>query len=213
MIECLGCGRAMSVTTEDVPFAFSGLGSVVLEGVEVRRCECGEEEVVVGRMDAVHEEIANKLIEKPGRLAAEEFRFLRKVLGVSGVQFAEQMGVAPETVSRWENGEPIGKTAERAMRLLVGYFLRSRALPGWLGSLSGDASPLPLRIRSCAGAGSLQMKVIGTAKVIGRIGAENAVSAGWVSENLVATQTETVQSTRRRGDPSDGTQRPAEEAA
>jgi transcriptional regulator with XRE-family HTH domain len=45
---------------------------------------------------------------------------LRKYLGWSGSDFAEYMGVAPETVSRWENGSiPMGPLAERLLRLAV----------------------------------------------------------------------------------------------
>jgi DNA-binding transcriptional regulator YiaG len=44
----------------------------------------------------------------------EEVRFLRKSLGWSGSDFAKHMGVAEETVSRWENdAAPIGPQADR----------------------------------------------------------------------------------------------------
>jgi transcriptional regulator with XRE-family HTH domain len=64
------------------------------------------------------------LIRHPGRLAPSEIRFLRKWLGWSGVDFAKHMGVAPETVSRWESVEaakPMGGTAERLLRLAVAH--------------------------------------------------------------------------------------------
>jgi len=47
-------------------------------------------------------------------------RFLRKSLGWSGSDFAKHMGVAEETVSRWENdAAPIGPQADRLLRFLV----------------------------------------------------------------------------------------------
>jgi DNA-binding transcriptional regulator YiaG len=37
-------------------------------------------------------------------VSGEELRFARKVLGLRQVELAEQLGVAVETVSRWETG-------------------------------------------------------------------------------------------------------------
>ena len=46
--------------------------------------------------------------------------FLRKHIGLSGTDFAQRMGVARETVSRWETGAtPMGAVADRLLRLLV----------------------------------------------------------------------------------------------
>ena len=98
-----------------------GLPHISLAGVEVRRCpECGEHEVVIPRIEQLHQAIANAVIAKKARLSAAEVRFLRKHLGWSGADFARHMGVTPETVSRWENGrEPIGPVADRLLRLMV----------------------------------------------------------------------------------------------
>jgi DNA-binding transcriptional regulator YiaG len=46
--------------------------------------------------------IARDLMEKPKALAPEEIRFLRKRLGQKQVDFANQIGVRPETLSRFE---------------------------------------------------------------------------------------------------------------
>jgi putative zinc finger/helix-turn-helix YgiT family protein len=103
----------------------SGLSNVVLVGVEVRHCpNCGENVVAIPRMEELHRTLAMALIRHTGRLAPSEIRFLRKWLGWSGVDFAKHMGVAPETVSRWESMEnlkPMGGTAERLLRLAVAY--------------------------------------------------------------------------------------------
>jgi transcriptional regulator with XRE-family HTH domain len=60
------------------------------------------------------------LVAKKARLSGAEIRFLRKVLGWSGVDFAEHMGTTAETVSRWETeAAPIGPQADRLLRLMV----------------------------------------------------------------------------------------------
>ncbi len=46
----------------------------------------------------------------------EEFRFARKALDMSQPELAEYLGVAEETVSRWENGrETIKRTVQLAL--------------------------------------------------------------------------------------------------
>jgi putative zinc finger/helix-turn-helix YgiT family protein len=110
---------------ENHRYTESGLSNVVLVDVEVRRCQnCGEITVSIPRIEELHRTLAMALIRQTGRLAPSEIRFLRKWLGWSGVDFAKHMGVAPETVSRWEsmeNMKPMGGTAERLLRLAVAH--------------------------------------------------------------------------------------------
>jgi putative zinc finger/helix-turn-helix YgiT family protein len=119
--KCLQCGIAMKTRRENYRYIASGLPSVTLQDVEVSRCPtCGETDVVIPAIEELHRAIAGALIRKRARLAAPEIRFLRKVLGWSGVDFARHMGATPETVSRWERGHaPIGAAADRLLRLLV----------------------------------------------------------------------------------------------
>ena len=120
-MKCLQCGAAIKRKRENYRYTASGLPSVTLRGVEVRRCPaCGETEVVIPAIEELHRVIAGALIRKRARLAPPEIRFLRKVLGWSGTDFAKHMGATPETVSRWEHGHaPIGSAADRLLRLLV----------------------------------------------------------------------------------------------
>ena len=115
------CGGTMISTNENYSYAACGLPHITLANVEVRRCpECGEHEVVIPKIEQLHQAIAQAVIGKKARLAADEVRFLRKHLGWSGADFARHMGVTPETVSRWENGrESIGPVADRLLRLMV----------------------------------------------------------------------------------------------
>lgn len=118
-MKCVACGANMQKTRGDYPY--TALPGVTLRNVEIWRCpECGEEEVQIPRIEALHRVLASELIHKPGRLAPTEIRFLRKVLGWSGADFGRHFGVAAETVSRWESGaKKMGATAERLLRLSV----------------------------------------------------------------------------------------------
>ena len=120
-MTCARCGAAMTASRENFLYTAGGLPNVTLVGVEVRRCAaCGEFEVAIPRIEELHRTIARAVARKRGRLALVEIRFLRKWLGWSGVDFAAHVGVAPETVSRWENGNlQMGGPAERLLRLMV----------------------------------------------------------------------------------------------
>jgi putative zinc finger/helix-turn-helix YgiT family protein len=139
----------MTSAHENYNYAASGLPYVTLKGVEVRRCsKCGEHEVVIPKIEQLHQTIAMAVVSKKSRLMPAEVRFLRKHLGWSGADFARHMGVAPETVSRWENGrEPMGGVADRLVRLMVvtqapkgGYAIDT------LADLEDEASPARVKV-------------------------------------------------------------------
>jgi putative zinc finger/helix-turn-helix YgiT family protein len=120
-MTCLVCGAEMKTGWENVRYDACGLPGVTLMDVEVSRCpQCGEYEVAIPQIDDLHKAIAQAVIRKTSRLDAAEVRYLRKYLGWSGADFATHMGMAPETISRWETGaESIGPTADRLLRLMV----------------------------------------------------------------------------------------------
>jgi len=95
----------------------------VLEDIEVHRCPgCGEEEVVYRRFDQLNQAVSQMIARDEAQLGPGEIRFLRTYLGLSGTQLAKTMGVAPETVSRWESksaSQSMGTVAERLLRLMV----------------------------------------------------------------------------------------------
>jgi putative zinc finger/helix-turn-helix YgiT family protein len=122
-MKCMECGGSVTTKREDVKYDFSGLPGVTLKNIEVSRCaECDEYEMAIPRIEELHGLIAGVLIAKRSRLTPEEIRFLRKLLGWSGADFAKAMGTTPETVSRWENGATaMGVQADRLLRLTVAH--------------------------------------------------------------------------------------------
>jgi putative zinc finger/helix-turn-helix YgiT family protein len=139
----------MTSAEENYSYTASGLPYVTLKGVEVRRClECGEHEVVLPKVEQLHQAIAMGVISKKSRLMPAEVKFLRKHLGWSGADFARHMGVAAETVSRWENGrEPMGAVADRLLRLMVVTKAPKREYGlDTLADLEDEASPTRLKL-------------------------------------------------------------------
>jgi transcriptional regulator with XRE-family HTH domain len=70
----------------------------------------------------LHRAIANALAKKPFPLSGEEIRFLRKNIGIPAKKLAAVLGIAPETLSRIENGKVEGGLRaglEHLVRLLA----------------------------------------------------------------------------------------------
>lgn len=121
-MNCDECGGPMTRDTNGVRrYEIGGLPHVELHGVEVVRCPgCGKESIAIPRISQLHRKLAHAFVEQKRMLAPVEIRFLRKHIGLSGTDFAQRMGVARETVSRWETGaQPMGAVADRLLRLLV----------------------------------------------------------------------------------------------
>ena len=122
-MKCLECGNTMKKRIVEHHYAECGLKNIFLKNVEELVCpNCGEEELVIPNMEQLHKLIANHVAVQKQRLLPEEVRFLRSHLGFSGVDFANAIGVAAETVSRWENGrEEMKLSHERFLRVLILY--------------------------------------------------------------------------------------------
>jgi putative transcriptional regulator len=121
-MKCSECGNPMTVEQNAVRrYEAGGLPHIELHGVEVSRCtRCGVESVAIPRIAQLHRVLAHHFVSQQRMLAPVEIRFLRKHIGLSGADFAQNMGVARETVSRWETGAtPMGAVADRLLRLLV----------------------------------------------------------------------------------------------
>jgi putative zinc finger/helix-turn-helix YgiT family protein len=120
-MNCSNCGKAMSSGHENVKYDACGLSYVTLVDVEVRRCSaCGEYEVVIPRMEELHRTLARAVACRAERLGCAEIKFLRKFMGLNSASAAEELMVAPETMSRWETGKAqMSEMAEKLLRVLV----------------------------------------------------------------------------------------------
>ena len=130
-IRCTICGEPMKPTHGPHHYRECGLSNVWLSDIEIFPCSsCDNVGYGIWRIEQLHRAIAEAVIHKTTRLRGEEVRFLRKTLGWSGVDFARHMGVAVETVSRWEtDAAPIGPQADRLLRLLVAQGHLTRSYP------------------------------------------------------------------------------------
>ena len=149
-MTCMECGGKLKVRKENYRYLACGLLNVTLKGVEVRRCAtCGDHEVVIPRIEKLHEVLAMAVVKQEARLSGGEVRFLRKYLGYSGADFGGLIGVSPETVSRWENDrETMGPSAERLLRMLVVHKGPIQEYPvETLTRISAKARPKPIGLR------------------------------------------------------------------
>jgi putative zinc finger/helix-turn-helix YgiT family protein len=121
MKTCVECGSD-KLQEADVQIERSIAGALFLTTASATRCgACGEEYVAGEAVQKFELSIASYLA-LAGVHSGEVFRFMRKAIGMRAADLADLLGVAPETVSRWENDE---REPER------GLF-------GVLGALIGD---------------------------------------------------------------------------
>ena len=147
-MKCIECGENMTSGLEDMPYHLDLPYAVTLHQVVVHRCSgCGDYEVEIPRVEALHRAIALSTARRKGRLHPKEIRFLRKSLGWSGKAFAAHLQVVPETVSRWETGaKKMGERSELLLRMFVemGERVEDYAL--------NDEAALPSGLRATADA-------------------------------------------------------------
>lgn len=105
------------------------LHAIHIPNLRVPKCEnCGEF-VLDNEAD---EQITAALRKKLGLLSPEHIRSAREALGLTQKELARRLGIAPETISRWETGMLIQSRAmDNLMRL---YF----AFPKVRAVLTGD---------------------------------------------------------------------------
>lgn len=155
-MKCDECGGRVTVERNAVRrYGLGGVPHVELHGVEVIRCNsCGKETIGIPRLAQLHRVIAHRFVAQQRMLATVEIRFLRKQIGLSGVDFAQRMGVSRETVSRWESGaQPMGAVADRLLRLIVITHEppESYAVDDLLSELSNEPAPstlMPVSVRN-----------------------------------------------------------------
>lgn len=104
MTKCTACGsdRVIASSCEE---RLDVAGVSFTAELSCTRCEsCGETFVTseaLGRLELA----AAAELAAMGRRTGVALRFMRKALGLRAGELAALLGVAPETFSRWENGE------------------------------------------------------------------------------------------------------------
>ena len=130
-MKCPECGNIMKKAQRDYRYKESGLHNLVLRGIPVYECKCGNVVAEIPAIELLHRMLADRLFRKPALLTGNEIRFLRKEMGFKAVEFAQLLGVNKVTVSRWENQtKPIGTTSDRLIRFLyLSFFRKQEKIP------------------------------------------------------------------------------------
>jgi hypothetical protein len=106
-MKCAICGSSKMKARRETRGYDAGLDvPVTLEDAEVHDCpDCGEDEVVVERIEQLHQEIAQQVANKTAWLTAKEIRFLRTFLRLSA---ADALGVGAKNA----NAKPLRLRAQ-----------------------------------------------------------------------------------------------------
>jgi putative transcriptional regulator len=71
------------------------------------------------RQDELHKAIGLHIVARPGTVAPEEFRFLRKELSETQSLLGKRFGVSEQTIANYEKGEtPIPKATAMALQMV-----------------------------------------------------------------------------------------------
>jgi putative zinc finger/helix-turn-helix YgiT family protein len=118
-MKCPICGNQAKRVKKDYKYIESGLDNVILSGINVFECDCGEEMPEIQNIQAIHKQIALEIIMKPAFLNGKELRFIRKQMGFKEKEIAELLGVTHVSVSRWERSSAkIGVSNDRLIRII-----------------------------------------------------------------------------------------------
>ena len=118
--KCSVCSEEAKISRGSYKFIESGLDNVTLENIELIHCpHCGNEDPIIPAFNGLMKVLAKALIRKPAPLSGQEIRFLRKYTHKTGEEFGRLLAVDKTTVSKWENGQDVGATSDRLIRLVV----------------------------------------------------------------------------------------------
>jgi transcriptional regulator with XRE-family HTH domain len=111
---------------------------VQLLNVPVWVCENGHEEVEIPAVEELHNLLAHMIVRQVPPLSGRDVRFLRKRVGLTARQFAQQIGRTPEWISQIENDHAeLDRPAELLFRLALGVLLAAKT-----GRSADDLAPL-----------------------------------------------------------------------
>jgi len=130
MGNCKQCGGSTRrLLMDQFPTDRMGIPLVLVESAHEEICEsCGARaNIIIPDLAGLVAAVAMSLILAPYKLNGREIRFLRKAAGWSSKELAEKLGVAAESVTRWEKGQAVGDSMERVLRMKFGSELHPRA--------------------------------------------------------------------------------------
>jgi transcriptional regulator with XRE-family HTH domain len=135
------CGRKTrqefrATMEEPYHFVSCGLPNVYLVGIRYFRCQCGQELADIPALKQLMNLVGRDLVQGTSALSGPEIRFLRKRLGQRAADFARQIGLEPETLSRIENDHL--QASERTDKLVRLYYAVASKDPLLLGQLQAD---------------------------------------------------------------------------
>jgi len=128
-----------------------GLPNVIVDGIERRVDEDGDEIVSIPNVNSLHRVIAAALIEKPSALTGAEMRFLRAEMGLTQAELGQALHREALTVGRWERGDnEMEPMADSLIRLLAAEKLKlgGRGASAWdvVGRATPRTAAHPIRI-------------------------------------------------------------------
>jgi len=110
MKKCPSCGGALVASKKRETQSVAGREFVMTVTAGACRA-CGSVFLENASLQRAEMETACELA-RHGPVSGDAFRYLRKTLGLRAVVVADLLGVTPETISRWENGQrPVDKAA------------------------------------------------------------------------------------------------------
>lgn len=126
LTKCAQCGGESLQETRTTDHRTVGGVEFAVEVDALKCAKCGETYVDSAALEKVELAIAAEL-GKLGRLNGDAFKFMRKALGLRGIDLAELLDVTGETVSRWERDVvPIDHAAFAVLGALVAEKLQGR---------------------------------------------------------------------------------------
>ena len=121
-MKCTACDKP-KMKHEVVPHSVEVAGRSFVGDLPGLVCgECGES-IVEGEALERFDLLVARELARAGELSGETFRFMRRVLGLSGQAVAAELGTTPETISRWER-EQDGRGPDRFAWLVVAEMVR-----------------------------------------------------------------------------------------